>query len=53
MADAKKPPRDPATSKADTMALIEEAEAEAAEAEALVVTVVSSSGVMRRAGWCR
>ncbi len=35
MAEAKKPPKDPATSKADTMALIAEAEAEAAEAEAL------------------
>lgn len=34
MAEAKKPPHD-ATSKADTMALIAEAEAEAAEAEAL------------------
>lgn len=34
MAEAKKPPQD-ATSKADTMALIAEAEAEAAEAEAL------------------
>jgi Mce-associated membrane protein len=35
MAEAKKPPQDPATSKADAMALLEEAEAEAAEAEAL------------------
>ena len=35
MAEAKKPPKDSATSKADTMALIAEAEAEAAEAEAL------------------
>lgn len=35
MAEAKKPPQDAATSKADTMALLEEAEAEAAEAEAM------------------
>ena len=35
MAEAKEPPQDSATSKADTMALIAEAEAEAAEAEAL------------------
>jgi Mce-associated membrane protein len=35
MAEAKKPPHDPANSKDDTMALIAEAEAEAAEAEAL------------------
>ncbi|WAC92433.1 hypothetical protein [Mycobacterium sp. Aquia_213] len=35
MAEAKKPPQDPAKSKADTLALIAEAEAEAAEAEAL------------------
>ncbi len=35
MAEAKKPPQDPTTSKADTLALIAEAEAEAAEAEAL------------------
>lgn len=35
MAEAKKPPQDPAKSKADAMALLEEAEAEAAEAEAL------------------
>lgn len=35
MAESKKPPQSSATSKADTMALIAEAEAEAAEAEAL------------------
>ena len=35
MAEAKEPPKDSASSKADTMALIAEAEAEAAEAEAL------------------
>ncbi len=35
MAEANEPPQDPATAKADTMALIAEAEAEAAEAEAL------------------
>lgn len=35
MAEPKKPPQNSATSKADTMALIAEAEAEAAEAEAL------------------
>lgn len=35
MAEAKEPPQDSAASKADTMALIAEAEAEAAEAEAL------------------
>jgi Mce-associated membrane protein len=35
MAEAKEPPQDPATSKADTMALIAEAEEEAVEAEAL------------------
>ena len=35
MTEAKEPPEESATSKADTMALLEEAEAEAAEAEAL------------------